>query len=198
MLLARAIAPDAGAARAGKMQAPADCQVNRCPACRPRFTCAAGPPGAANQSAAEEKAIGFDILELRNGGLEAIEALKKESPHKVVIVDLNGAAGEKAARRVFQAGADLVRVSGESEDSAIAGAVRAATASHHKGVVVDLSEVQDKWRRAAEVLKLGATFVEFLPGLMSKPSGASPLPSKTTHPHLAAACSQPLSQGDLT
>lgn len=125
----------------------------------------------ADQGAADKGILGFDIIELENEGLPAIKSLKQESPHKAVIVDLNSAAGEKAVRKIFQAGADLVRVSGETKDSTIAGAVRAA-AAHYKGIVVDLSEVQDKRARAKEVLDLGVAFVEFLPGLMSKPTRA--------------------------
>lgn len=122
-------------------------------------------------SAAQEGILRFDVIELEDEGLAAIKAIKQERPHQAVIVDLNSAAGEQAACEIFQAGADLVRISGETKDSTIVGAVRAA-AAHYKGIVVDLSEVQDKWARAKEVLDLGVAFVEFLPGLMSKPTRA--------------------------
>jgi 3-hexulose-6-phosphate synthase len=130
----------------------------------------------AAQGLAAEATPDFDIIELgfplmEDAGLAAVTALKQAFPDKAVLADLNVAAGDAAAAEIFKAGADLVRVSGGTNDSTIAGVVRAA-AAHHRGIVVDLSGVPDKAVRAKEVLKLGASFVEFLPGLMSRPTRA--------------------------
>ena len=111
-----------------------------------------------------------DILELgtpliKAAGFPAITAVKKAHPDKIVFADLKTMdAGELEADQAFQAGADLVTVLGVAGDSTIAGAVKAAK-EHGKGIVVDLIGSPDKAARAAEVVALGAEFVEMHAGL---------------------------------
>ncbi|GAA4672396.1 3-hexulose-6-phosphate synthase [Frondihabitans cladoniiphilus] len=111
-----------------------------------------------------------DIIELgtpliKSAGLSAITAIKAAHPDKIVFADLKTMdAGELEADIAFSAGADLVTVLGVAGDSTIVGAVAAAK-KHGKGIVVDLIGVPDKAKRAAEVVALGAEFVEMHAGL---------------------------------
>lgn len=111
-----------------------------------------------------------DILELgtpliKAEGFRAITAIKQAHPDKIVFADLKTMdAGELEAGEAFKAGADLVTVLGVAGDSTIAGAVKAAK-EHGGGIVVDLIGSPDKAARAAEVVALGAEFVEMHAGL---------------------------------
>ena len=111
-----------------------------------------------------------DIIELgtpliKSEGLSAITAMKDAFPDKLVFADFKTAdAGELEADMAFKAGADYVTILGSTGDSTIAGAVKAAKA-HGKAVVVDTIGVQDRVKRAQEVIKLGAEFVELHAGL---------------------------------
>lgn len=111
-----------------------------------------------------------DIIELgtpliKAEGFRAITAIKQAHPDKIVFADLKTMdAGELEAGEAFKAGADLVTVLGVAGDSTIAGAVKAAK-EHGKGIVVDLIGSPDKAARAAEVVALGAEFVEMHAGL---------------------------------
>jgi len=111
-----------------------------------------------------------DIIELgtpliKAEGFRAITAIKEAHPDKIVFADLKTMdAGELEAGEAFKAGADLVTVLGVAGDSTIAGAVKAAK-EHGKGIVVDLIGSPDKAGRAAEVVALGAEFVEMHAGL---------------------------------
>ena len=119
---------------------------------------------------AASAAPSVDILELgtpliKAEGFRAITAIKQAHPDKIVFADLKTMdAGELEAGEAFQAGADLVTVLGVAGDSTIAGAVKAAK-EHGKGIVVDLIGSPDKAGRAAEVVALGAEFVEMHAGL---------------------------------
>ena len=111
-----------------------------------------------------------DIIELgtpliKAAGLSAVTAVKAAHPDKIVFADMKTMdAGELEADIAFKAGADLVSVLGNADDSTISGAVKAARA-HNKGIVVDLIGVADKVSRAREARALGAKFVEFHAGL---------------------------------
>ncbi|GAB2984083.1 3-hexulose-6-phosphate synthase [Frigoribacterium salinisoli] len=111
-----------------------------------------------------------DIIELgtpliKAEGFRAITAIKQAHPDKIVFADLKTMdAGELEAGEAFKAGADLVTVLGVAGDSTIAGAVKAAK-EQGKGIVVDLIGSPDKAARAAEVVALGAEFVEMHAGL---------------------------------
>jgi len=112
----------------------------------------------------------IDIIELgtpliKSEGLRAITAIKEAFPDKLVLADLKTAdAGELEADIAFKAGADYVTVLGTSDDSTIAGAVKAAKA-HGKGIVVDTIGSPDRVKRAQEAVALGAEFVELHAGL---------------------------------
>src|SRR5690606_24847495 len=98
-------------------------------------------------------------------GLRAITALKEAFPDKKALADLKTAdAGELEADMAFKAGADYITVLGTSDDSTIAGAVKAAKA-HGKGIVVDTIGSPDRVKRAKEAVALGAEFVELHAGL---------------------------------
>ena len=120
----------------------------------------------------------FDVIEfgcLGSGkeGMLAVAALKQAFPYKTVVADIDARIGCNTVAKMFEAGADLLRVSGEASDLIMSGLIEAAEAQHC-GIVVDLSEVPDKAARAIEVLAVGAAFVEFLPGLLSRPSPSTP------------------------
>lgn len=112
----------------------------------------------------------IDIIELgtpliKNEGIAVVTAMKQAHPDKLVFADLKTMdAGELEADIAFKAGADLVTVLGAAGDATIIGAVKAAKA-HGKGVVVDTIGVADRVKRAQEVTKLGAEFVELHAGL---------------------------------
>lgn len=119
---------------------------------------------------AEKVAPYIDIIELgtpliKAEGLRAVTALKEAFPDKKVLADLKTAdAGELEADMAFKAGADYITVLGTSDDSTIAGAVKAAKA-HGKGIVVDTIGSPDRVKRAKEAVALGAEFVELHAGL---------------------------------
>jgi 3-hexulose-6-phosphate synthase len=112
----------------------------------------------------------IDIIELgtpliKNEGIAVVTAMKQAHPDKLVFADLKTMdAGELEADIAFKAGADLVTVLGAAGDATIAGAIKAGKA-HGKGVVVDTIGVADRVKRAQEVTKLGAEFVELHAGL---------------------------------
>ena len=119
---------------------------------------------------AEKVAPYIDIIELgtpliKAEGLRAVTALKEAFPDKKILADLKTAdAGELEADMAFKAGADYITVLGTSDDSTIAGAVKAAKA-HGKGIVVDTIGSPDRVKRAKEAVALGAEFVELHAGL---------------------------------
>lgn len=112
----------------------------------------------------------IDIIELgtpliKQEGLAVVTAMKKAHPDKLVFADLKTMdAGELEADIAFKAGADLVTVLGAAGDATIKGAIKAGKA-HNKGVIVDTIGVQDRVKRAQEVTKFGAEFVELHAGL---------------------------------
>ena len=112
----------------------------------------------------------IDIIELgtpliKNEGIAVVTAMKQAHPDKLVFADLKTMdAGELEADIAFKAGADFVTVLGAAGDATIIGAIKAAKA-HGKGVVVDTIGVADRVKRAQEVTKLGAEFVELHAGL---------------------------------
>ncbi len=112
----------------------------------------------------------IDIIELgtpliKSEGLKVISAMKEAFPEKLVLADLKTAdAGELEADMAFKAGADYVTILGTSDDSTIAGAVKAAKV-HGKGIVVDTIGSPDRVKRAKEAVALGAEFVELHAGL---------------------------------
>ncbi|SEM67767.1 3-hexulose-6-phosphate synthase [bacterium A37T11] len=112
----------------------------------------------------------IDIIELgtpliKSEGLKVITAMKKAFPDKLVFADFKTAdAGELEADMAFKAGADYITILGATGDATISGAVKAAK-EYGRGVVVDTIGVADRVKRAQEVIKLGAEFVELHAGL---------------------------------
>jgi len=112
---------------------------------------------------------------IKSEGMNAIRALKKEFPGKVIVADLKTMdTGAYEAEMACKAGADVVTVLGAADDETIKGAVEGA---HKYGgkVMVDLINVEDKPKRAKECEALGVDYVGVHTGIDQQNAGKSPL-----------------------
>ncbi len=97
---------------------------------------------------------------LKAEGLDAVRRLRDEFPDCVIIADMKIMdAGRVEVEMAAQAGADVVAVLAAASDSTIAECVEAGQ-RYDALIVVDLIEVAEPARRAAEVQALGASLVD--------------------------------------
>jgi len=112
---------------------------------------------------------------IKSEGLEAVRALKKAFPDRVVVADMKIMdTGGLEAEMALKAGASVVTVLGASDDGTIREAVEAARKYGGK-VVVDLLGVSDKPRRAAEAETLGAHYVGLHVGVDEQMKARTPV-----------------------
>ena len=106
----------------------------------------------------------IDIVEIgtpviNKEGLKAVEAVKAAFPNLEVLADVKimDAAGYEVSNAAA-AGADIVTILAQAEDSSIKGAVEAAKTLGKK-ILVDMIAVKDIKTRAAELDKLGVDYI---------------------------------------
>ncbi len=96
---------------------------------------------------------------IKSEGLDAVRALRKEFPEATIVADMKVMdAGRAETEMAAKAGANVVAVLGAASDATIRECIEAG-AAYDAVIMVDLIEVGDPAKRAAEVAKLGAAIV---------------------------------------
>jgi 3-hexulose-6-phosphate synthase/6-phospho-3-hexuloisomerase len=132
------------------------------------------------QYAREAVAGGADWVEagtplIKACGLDAVRALKKEFPGKVVVADMKTMdTGAFETEMAVKAGADVVGILGAASDGTFTEAVKAARKYGAK-IYMDLIGVKDKVARAKQAQALGCDYVALHMGIDEQMRGESPL-----------------------
>jgi 3-hexulose-6-phosphate synthase/6-phospho-3-hexuloisomerase len=132
------------------------------------------------QYAREAVAGGCDWIEagtplIKSVGLDAVRALKKEFPGKVIVADMKTMdTGAFETEVAAKAGADVVGILGAASDGTFREAVKAARKYGAK-VYMDLISVPDKVARARQAEALGVDYVCLHMGVDEQMRGAKPL-----------------------
>lgn len=128
---------------------------------------------------ARQAAPYVDIIEigtpcLKVNGLALVKAMKAAHPDKILFVDLKTMdAGYYEAEPFFKAGADITTVLGTADMGTIKGVIDVANA-YGKQAQVDLINVRDKAKVAAEAAKLGAHIIGIHTGIDQQLAGQTP------------------------
>ncbi len=128
---------------------------------------------------ARQAAPYVDIIEigtpcLKVNGLALVKAMKAQHPDKLLFVDLKTMdAGYYEAEPFFKAGADITTVLGTADMGTIKGVVDVANA-YGKQAQVDLINVKDKAKVAAEAAKIGAHIIGIHTGIDQQLAGQTP------------------------
>jgi len=115
--------------------------------------------------AEEAVAGGADWLEagtplIKSEGLNCIRELRKKFPHIKIVADMKTAdVGRIEVEIAAKAGANIVSVLGTSDDETIKESVSAGK-NYGAEIMVDLLGVQDVVKRAKEIEKLGADYID--------------------------------------
>lgn len=132
------------------------------------------------QYAKEAVAGGADWVEagtplIKSCGLDAVRALKKAFPDKVIVADMKTMdTGAFETEVAAKAGADVIGILGAASDSTFKEAVKAARKYGAK-VYMDLISVPDKVARAKQAEALGCDYVCLHMGVDEQMGGAKPL-----------------------
>lgn len=132
------------------------------------------------QYAREAVAGGADWVEagtplIKSCGLDAVRALKKAFPGKVIVADMKTMdTGAFETEVAAKAGADVIGILGAASDSTFKEAVKAARKYGAK-VYMDLISVPDKVARAKQAEALGCDYVCLHMGVDEQMGGAKPL-----------------------
>lgn len=116
------------------------------------------------QAAKEAVDGGADWLEagtplIKSEGLEAVRALKRNFPDKVIVADLKTMdTGAFEVEMAAKAGAEVITVMMVTDDATVLEAVKAARRYGAK-IMGDLMAVEDKVKRAREVEALGVDYL---------------------------------------
>jgi len=128
---------------------------------------------------ARQAAPYVDIIEigtpcLKVNGIDLVEELRANHPDKLIFADLKTMdAGYYEAEPFYKAGADICTVLGTADLGTIKGVVDVANA-YGKQAQVDLINVKDKPKRAAEAAKLGAHIIGIHTGIDQQLAGQTP------------------------
>lgn len=128
---------------------------------------------------ARQAAPYVDIIEigtpcLKANGIELVKELRANHPDKLIFVDLKTMdAGYYEAEPFYKAGADICTVLGTADLGTIKGVIDVANA-YGKQAQVDLINVKDKAKRAAEAAKLGAHIIGIHTGIDQQLAGQTP------------------------
>jgi 3-hexulose-6-phosphate synthase len=120
-----------------------------------------------------------DILEIgtpciKHNGIQLVYELRNRYPGKQIFADLKTMdAGYYEAEPFFKAGADITTVLGTADLGTIKGVIDVANA-YGKEAQVDLINVGDKPKRAAEVAELGAHIIGIHTGIDQQLAGQTP------------------------
>lgn len=132
------------------------------------------------QYAKEAVAGGADWVEagtplIKSCGLDAVRALKKAFPDKVIVADMKTMdTGAFETEVAAKAGADVIGILGAASDGTFREAVKAARKYGAK-VYMDLISVKDKVARAKQAEALGCDYVCLHMGVDEQMAGAKPL-----------------------
>jgi len=108
-------------------------------------------------------------------GLRAVKEMKSEFPKLSVFADLKIMdAGQIESKSAFEAGADIVSVLGTSDDATIRSCVDVAK-HYNRSVLVDMINVHDLEKRAAEIDSLGVDYICVHTAFDVQNTGKSPL-----------------------
>lgn len=106
----------------------------------------------------------IDIVEIgtpviNKEGLNAVTEIKAAFPNLVVLADVKimDAAGYEVSQ-ASAAGADIITILAQAEDSSIKGAIEEAK-KQGKQILIDMIAVKDVKKRAAELDQLGADYI---------------------------------------
>ncbi|HEY3327216.1 MAG TPA: 3-hexulose-6-phosphate synthase [Novimethylophilus sp.] len=128
---------------------------------------------------ARQAAPYVDIIEigtpcLKVNGIELVKEIRANHPDKLIFADLKTMdAGYYEAEPFYKAGADICTVLGTADLGTIKGVVDVANA-YGKQAQVDLINVKDKPKRAAEAAKLGAHIIGIHTGIDQQLAGQTP------------------------
>lgn len=128
---------------------------------------------------ARQAAPYVDIIEigtpcLKANGIELLKELRANHPDKLIFADLKTMdAGYYEAEPFYKAGADICTVLGTADLGTIKGVIDVANA-YGKQAQVDLINVKDKAKRAAEAAKLGAHIIGIHTGIDQQLAGQTP------------------------
>lgn len=134
---------------------------------------------------ARQAAPYVDIIEigtpcLKANGIELVKELRANHPDKLIFVDLKTMdAGYYEAEPFYKVGADICTVLGTADLGTIKGVIDVANA-YGKQAQVDLINVKDKPKRAAEAAKLGAHIIGIHTGIDQQLAGQTPFADLAT------------------
>lgn len=120
-----------------------------------------------------------DIIEvgtpcIKYNGVYLVKELKRTYPGKLIFADLKTMdAGLYEAKPFYMAGADICTVLGTADLSTIKGVIEAANA-YGREAQVDLINVENKAKRAAEVASIGAHIIGIHTGIDQQLAGQTP------------------------
>lgn len=106
----------------------------------------------------------IDVVEIGtpiviNEGLQAVKKMKDAFPSLNVLADLKVMdAGGYEVMKASEAGADIITILGATDDATIRGAVEEAK-KHGNKILIDMINVQDIEKRAAEIDALGVDYI---------------------------------------
>ena len=135
----------------------------------------------------------IDIIEIgtpliKHEGIDIIRIMKETFPEKELLVDLKTMdVGKYESDFCFEAGADIVTVLGVADIDTIKGSLKSAN-KHEKKLLVDLINVENKLKRATEIIKQGDVYLGVHTGIDQQHRGESPL----THLKLLTPLEQPI------
>jgi len=112
---------------------------------------------------------------IKSEGMEAVRALKRAFPDKVIVADMKVMdTGAFEVEMAAKAGADVVHVLGAADDGTIEEAVRAGK-KYGAWVAVDLIGIDDRVERARQVAKMGVHHVCVHVGVDMQMRGLDPV-----------------------
>ena len=133
------------------------------------------------QIAREAVSGGADWIEagtplIKSEGMDAIRQLKKEFPTKKILADMKIAdTGAFEVEMAAKAGADIIMILGNADDSTVMDAVRSAR-KYGVELMADLIIVTDPVKRSVELEKMGVDYINMHVGIDQQMTGKDPTP----------------------
>ncbi len=112
---------------------------------------------------------------IKSEGMNAVRALKKSFPDKIILADMKVAdTGALEVEMASKAGADVVMILAGADDSTILESVKAAK-KYGVRLMADLISVDDPISRARELEKMGVDYINVHSGIDQQMVGRDPL-----------------------
>ncbi|WP_331454360.1 3-hexulose-6-phosphate synthase [Methanococcoides methylutens] len=113
---------------------------------------------------------------IKSEGMNAVRQLKKEFPEHAILADMKIAdTGAFEVEMAAKAGADIVMLLGNADDSTVQDAVRSAR-KYGVRLMADLIIVEDPVKRAQELEKMGVDYINMHAGIDQQMTGKDPTP----------------------